>query len=307
MDSALVPTEGDAEVQGTGPNNLVLDVDLLPTDRAHLCVGVNRVVGGVEILAYCRPSAFNNLAAVYAVSERGRHILFHQLRTEESSEKLTAYVVYVPAALIVDTLSFEVQDKRGDFQPAFMAGMRKLKLPRKWRFAPYYLTLRHEPKALAKGKVAPDIYSRAFVRSIEMVDNVLTIDVSLFLTQAGGDPPVQAEFLVSKDGSADQVFHTSFALSPAKKVFRAPVKLHKYYTTVDVFHGQIELPVVSAFDDAAVYDIRIRIGESTVSVTPYNRYYYEKQSAFVIWTGTGAHTVHHFADPATGAVRFSFQ
>jgi hypothetical protein len=200
-----------------------------------------------------------------------------------------------------------VQDKKGEFVPAFMAGIRKIKLPQKWRFAPYHLTLSYGAKGPAKGKTAPDSFSKVFVRSIELVDNSLAIDVSFFLAESAGEQPQEAEFVIAKDGSAEEVFRARFSLMPAKKVFRVPVKLHKYYTMVDVFHGQVELPVVSAFDDSALYDIRVMVGDMAVPIVPYNRYYHEKQSAFVIWTGTGAHTVRHFADPATGAVRLSFQ
>lgn len=300
-DSAEQATEQAAPVV----TETKLEIELLKNEDRHVCVSVTKVAGGMQLGILARPSILAGITAIHGLSGHTRHALFHRSIPGERADGLVQYIVLVPNALLKDALSFEVLNKRGEISPAFTAGRRKIKLPPKWQFSPYHLNLAYNPEG--KGKSRPDQQARGFVRLITMTDESLTVDASIFIIGTAEEGPKEASVVVTRDGQPGVIYESAFPLTTAKKVFRVPVAMHKAYTVTDAVHGQIELPILSVFDDPAVYDLKIKIGEDLISIQPYNRYYFDKPSVHIVNGVMGSHVIRHFADPATGNIRISFQ
>ncbi|WP_271167005.1 hypothetical protein [Hansschlegelia plantiphila] len=275
-----------------------LDVDFLKVDYTHVCTGVKKVSGGIEISALCQPAYRKIIAAVHAVSETGSVPLFFQNAPKVEGSDLVGYTALVPRALLNRKLSFQIVNQNGDTFPAFVAGRRKMKLPVNWQFAPYYLTLSYDPAA--QGKSAPESPVGAFVRSISVLQDKLQIDVSLFVSE-GANPPTRGQFVINRDGI--EVFETDFELQPAKKVFRLAAGLHKQFSSVEPFHAELSVPIMIAFAERGLHNLEIRIGDDVSPIRPYNRYYYQKPSVLMTESDMGPHIVRHFADPISGDIR----
>ncbi len=290
----------DGEVAQTEPK---LDVELLPRDPTLLCIGVARVPGGVKIRAACRTASFADIDALYAVAGERRSALFFGADDASKSAELTFLDVLVPAALLKEHTEFQLMDRRGRLLKTLVAGLRP-KLPAKWRFAPYQLNLVFDPAPAAALEPTP---ARCFVRSITVSGDNLLIDLSVFVSTKLPEVPEAAELVIDREGSDGDLFAAPFALASGKKAFRIPASLHRQLTKMSVLHGQISVPALSVFDDVAIYDPAVAVGGERMPLLPYNLYYFEKPSTFVINSGVSSHILRHFSDPATGAVRLSFQ
>ncbi|HVI28414.1 hypothetical protein [Hansschlegelia sp.] len=276
-----------------------LDIELLKADVAHLCAGVKKVSGGIEISALCQPAARKSIAAIHAVSDNSFNLLFFQSAPKVEGLGLSSYSVLVPRALLSRKLSFQIINQNGDVYPAFTASRRKLKLPANWQFSPYFLNLTHDPSA--EGKSVAPAPAGAFIRAFAVAQDNLEVDLTVFLSGTGEDAPQRATLAISRDGS--DIFETDFDLQPAKKVFRAAAAMHKQYTNALPFHGELSVPIMTAFAERGLYDLEVKVGSDRASIRPYNRYYFQKPAVLMAEGDLGTHVIRHFADPATGNIR----
>ena len=138
-----------------------LDIHLLKVDHVHLCAGVKKISGGIEIAALCQPAIRKTISAIHAVGENGGNLLFFQNAPRPEGAELAPYSVLVPRALLTRKLSFQVVSQSGDVYPAFTASRRKLKLPAGWQFSPYFLNLTYDPAS--EGKAAAPAPVGAFI------------------------------------------------------------------------------------------------------------------------------------------------
>ena len=276
-----------------------LDIHLLKVDHVHLCAGVKKISGGVEIAALCQPAIRKTISSIHAVSENGGNLLFFQNEPRPEGAELAAYSVLVPRALLTRRLSFQVVSQSGDVYPAFTASRRKLKLPAGWQFSPYFLNLAYDPAA--EGKATAPAPVGAFIRAFSTAGDALAIDLSVFLTGAAEEAPERATLAISRDGS--DIFEAEFDLQPAKKIFRIAAGMHRQYTDALPFHGELSVPVMTAFPEKGLYDLEVRIGAARSSIRPYNRYYFQKPAVLMTEGDLGSHVIRHFADPATGDIR----
>jgi|GEM_PF-6029061 len=276
-----------------------LDIDLLKVDYTHLCSGVKKVSGGIEISALCQPATRKSIAAVHAVSENNVNLLFFQSAPRPEGLALSSYSVLVPRALLSRKLSFQIVNQDGDVYPAFTASRRKLKLPANWQFSPYFLNLTHDPSADGKSLAPAPV--GAFIRAFTIVRDSLAVDLSVFLSKATEEAPERATLAISRDGA--DIFETEFELQPAKKVFRTAAAMHKQYTDALPFHGEVSVPIMAAFAERGLYDLEVRVGADHASIRPYNRYYFQKPAVLMTEGDIGTHVIRHFADPATGNIR----
>jgi len=276
-----------------------LDIDLLKADYTHLCSGVKKVSGGIEISALCQPATRKSIAAVHAVSENNVNLLFFQSAPRLEGLPLSSYSVLVPRALLSRKLSFQIVNQNGDVYPAFTASRRKLKLPANWQFSPYFLNLTYDPSADGKSLAPAPV--GAFIRAFTIVRDSLAVDLSVFLSKATEEAPERATLAISRDGA--DIIETEFELQPAKKVFRTAAAMHKQYTDALPFHGEVSIPIMAAFAERGLYDLEVRVGADHASIRPYNRYYFQKPAVLMTEGDLGTHVIRHFADPATGNIR----
>jgi hypothetical protein len=295
---AVIDVEPAKAVEAAPAAQPKLDVDFLKVDHVHACASVRKVSGGIEISALCLPATRKIMAAVQAVADDGANLLFYKPVPRPDGAPLAGYTTLVPRALLDRRLTFEVLNQNGDRYPIFVAGRRKLKLPPSWQFEPYQLTLAYDPST--DGRSPPPQALASYIRSIAVADGRLAIDISLFVKEDDAPEPDAAQFALMNEGHV--VFETGFDLLPAKKVFRIAAAVHRQFSAVRPFHGELRLPIASTFAHRGSYSMTIRVGDAVSTIRPYNRYYFQKPSVLTADGEAGPHVIRHFADPETGDI-----